>query len=159
MDKNKKLHELLGLCWHEFKMSSHCHIDCTCGECFSGYRSREELEEHCKEHNPDYATDPRLVLREMEKREDWEQFAYRYFSKGMKTKTREVVYSVPVAMGERKWSREQCVAYLYLKRQQEREEAEKRLEKHIDFILDTTGKLRDLAIEFLTRAVRESGEA
>uniref|UniRef100_A0A6M3X8Q0 Uncharacterized protein n=1 Tax=viral metagenome TaxID=1070528 RepID=A0A6M3X8Q0_9ZZZZ len=67
-DKNRELHELLGLCWHEFSLGVAEYQYCI----------------HCKKMsvydfhaNPDYAADPRLVLREMMKRADCCDFLLR----------------------------------------------------------------------------------
>lgn len=85
MDKNRKLAELLGLCWHETTVDAylkagppdaHLHHlpygmievppQCSCG-LFA-----------CSHENPDYAADPRLVLREMIlKCKDWDGFVDR----------------------------------------------------------------------------------
>jgi hypothetical protein len=51
MDKNRELAELLGIPWHR-SVGDYCEI---CGH-YS-----------CMEDNPDFAADPRLVLRKMDK--------------------------------------------------------------------------------------------
>jgi len=64
MDKNREFHELLGLCWHELNPSGVGFL-CTCGRWFE-YEDIDNIHMRC--HNPDYAADPRLVLREMQKK-------------------------------------------------------------------------------------------
>lgn len=67
-DINRRFVELLGppLCWHEEVESHDFGMDgysvCSCGE------------EDCYKPNPDFIADPRLVLVEMMKREDWKEF-------------------------------------------------------------------------------------
>jgi len=81
MYKNRELHELLGLRWYEWDNTvGFTHID-----------------------NPDYAADPRLVLREMAKRADFKLFM-------------DLDDDIP-----------------------------------IEYVLDSTGKLRDMAIEYLKK--------
>ena len=103
MDKNRELHELLGLCWHETKADT----PWKCSKCGMGM----SLVVY-----PDYAADPRLVLREMRKRDDWIDFQNWCFV-GVTELDGNVCYGVP-----------------------------------IDLALDTTGKLRDMAIEYLKGA-------
>ena len=76
MDLNKRFTLLLGKPWHEKDplQSIHCHIGCTCGDVFSGYREEKELFIHCKDNNPDFILHPTLVLVEMMKREDFPEF-------------------------------------------------------------------------------------
>ena len=110
MNKNKELHELLGLHWHEYMWKDD---DTIPGgglfECGCGHKTHFQWSFKI---NPDYASDPRLVLREMMKREDWESFQEE----------------VCIGVGEGgMWS----------------------WGFHADLILDTTGKLRDLAIRWL----------
>jgi len=79
MDQNRRLAELLKICWHElefdplgdkeFPYCKHCgrqdipwHWECPNGKCF-----------RIADSSPDF-TDPRLVLREMRKRKDWLRF-------------------------------------------------------------------------------------
>ena len=101
---NRALCKELGQCWHEYDTET---LNCI----------------HCKKsmwrkdsNNPGYAADPRLVLREMMKREDWDSFCdyigYLDFS-------------------------EDGYPLRYVR---------------MDYILDTTGKLRDAAIDFLKEA-------
>ena len=74
MDKNRALHELLGLCWHEFFpyiLSTDPPGMSRCTKCKKPFRLYAAV---FKTTNPDYAADPRLVLREMRKREDWRKF-------------------------------------------------------------------------------------
>ena len=60
MDKNRVFHEMIGGKWREYPASLDIH----------GIRT-----------NPDYAADPRLVLREMMKREDWDRFVEYIYHK------------------------------------------------------------------------------
>ena len=98
MDKNRRLVELLNGCWHEVE------------------REGDSFCEHCEEHythvqNPDFAADPRLVLRAMERIGKLDIF---------------LQYLCP---------EERCdLAVIHFVRK---------------YMLDTTGKLRDAAIEFL----------
>jgi hypothetical protein len=79
---NKRFANLAGICWHEivfdplgkaeFPYCKHCkkedipwHWDYSDGHC-----------ERIADRNPDFCGDPRLVLREMMKREDWLKFMY-----------------------------------------------------------------------------------
>ena len=59
---NKRLAELLGICWHE-PLFPNSHICEHCGLVF---------EEDMAGYNPDFCRDPRLVLREMMRRSDWD---------------------------------------------------------------------------------------
>ena len=62
MDINKELCEKLGICCPDISDYDDEGICGLCGECYEA-------------HNiPDYVADPRLVLREMEKREDGKLF-------------------------------------------------------------------------------------
>ncbi len=61
MDKNRRFHELIGKCWHEANYS--IGTACICLKCKKEFK-----------YNPDYISDPRLVLREMMQRRDWTQF-------------------------------------------------------------------------------------
>jgi len=100
MNKNQELHELLGLEWIEDWVLTN---------------SEGTTVRIPREDNPDYATDPRLVLREMMKREDWrgsEGFA-NYLT---------------IELGGRRF-----------------------LDIPLNLILDTTGKLRNLAIDWLNK--------
>ena len=98
MNRNRELHELLGYCWHEGSVM----IPWKCSKCGAGM----SLVTY-----PDYATDPRLVLMEMMKREDWLDFR--------------------LLMNRYSYDHLTCV--------------------EIELILDTTGKLRDMAIEWLNK--------
>ena len=73
-DKNREFAGLAG-CWHEILDCNHpareWYKTCLCGEHFN---SNKEAEEHIINNSPDYVADPRLVLREMMKREDWDSF-------------------------------------------------------------------------------------
>ena len=85
---NERFAKLAGICWHKFSHYDNTLIAiCTCGKHYHAY-------DHVI-NNPDFS-DPREVLRVMKKRDDWDVFAYRCLSKGMSTKTREIVYSIPV---------------------------------------------------------------
>jgi len=69
MDKNRELHELLGHTTHIYAIGDDRELSrCSCG--LKGYAVREI----CAKSTPDYASDPRLVLREMMKREDFDRF-------------------------------------------------------------------------------------
>jgi hypothetical protein len=59
--RNKKFAELCGIFWHEPKTQRNINLGwkCSCGE------------HNCRFVNPDYISDPRLVLNEMVKRPDW----------------------------------------------------------------------------------------
>ena len=85
MDKNRALHELLGLCWHE------------------------------------WTDDPRLVLREMMKRDDWDNFS-------------EFVLIAHTGL---------CVTSMVV------DSSVQLVLFPLYYISDTTGKLRDMAIEWL----------
>jgi hypothetical protein len=104
-DLNQRLHEALGLCWHHWvlgkqKFDESDHFYCTkCGYRL-GYTETTD--------QPDYVADPRLVLREMQKREDWIDFCE-----------------------SNRWI---WANYMAIK---------------IDVILDTTGKLARLALDWL----------
>lgn len=109
-DKNRELHELLGLCWHEFHRSTGPYYICRlCKNKFGDHREFV-ASTAC---NPDYAADPLLVLREMMlKCKDWNGF----------------VDQIGARIGGQ--------AYF-----------------HHAFIFDTTGRLRDLAIEWLRKEI------
>jgi hypothetical protein len=102
MNLNRELHEALGYCCpdiSDFDDGGMCGL---CGECYEA-------------HNiPDYAADPRLVLREMMKRVDWDEFVTLTGAGVIANTKNGTVY---------------CIDLFY--------------------ILDDSGKLRDLAIEFL----------
>ena len=106
MDKNRELHELLGLCWHEWVRNiGHDAEDLMCDKC---WRYPSEVGE-----NPDYAADPRLVLREMMKRGDMLRFLDFLRGKWRGLLTEDTLLLAEI------------------------------------IVLNTTGKLRDLAIEWL----------
>ena len=65
MDLNREFARLVGLCWHEYDTETLNCIHC------------EKVMWRKDSNNPDYAADPRLVLREMMKREDWHKFIGR----------------------------------------------------------------------------------
>ena len=72
MDPNCELAELVGLRWHEFSTDKFGEPKvCSCGFVTV---TRGDMESHIQKCNPDYAADPRLVLREMAKREDFPLF-------------------------------------------------------------------------------------
>ena len=65
---NKAFHEAAGKCWHKDDWVDGCAFVCVkCGT---------ELEVGW---NPDYCADPRLVIKVMREREDWDEFADTYF--------------------------------------------------------------------------------
>jgi len=121
MNKNQEFHELLGYCWHE--------IDGTCVY----HRITKVSVVWCKKckHsisinnnttiNPDYAADPRLVLREMIRINKWYEFWAWDFDKDYPPDD----FGGVIMCGEQFLSRIE------------------------DYILDTTGKLRDLADNWL----------
>jgi len=118
MDKNRELHGLLGHTKHNYTISTGEGLSkCSCG--LSGYSVREV----CAKSIPDYASDPRLVLREIEKKGNLGRFIlWIWCDSGM------VVYN-------EKWTELGILGILVLV---------------IKLIaIDTTGKLRDLAIEWL----------
>ena len=112
MDKNRELHELLGLCWHEIKeVTPTMRYKCSCGYiCYVD----DSMNYHCRVNNPDYAADPRLVLREMEKRDDFNRFVAKINGFSLDEDDELIDNAIP-----------------------------------IDLILDTTGKVGDLAIKWL----------
>ena len=70
MDKNPENNrifaELVGLCWHETIYADDYYSHCSCGEVIPFGKSK------CQ--NPNYATDPRLVLREMKYKTNFQEF-------------------------------------------------------------------------------------
>ena len=67
MEKNRELNELLGLCWHSPVAPAMSHVGgSVCKKCKQRFDA-----------NPDYAADPRLMLREMAKRKDCCDFLLR----------------------------------------------------------------------------------
>ena len=112
MDKNRELHELLGLCWHaEAAEWEDARPTCLCGMTFL---HEQYLENHIINANPDYTTDAGKVqlLREMVKRDDFTRF----------------LGSIRIDLNY------DDVPYI-----------------EILYIIDTTGKLRDMAIEWLKK--------
>ena len=107
MDKNRELHELLGHCWHEPEWIR--------GE--GGRCKKCKIKPLVYElpANPDYAADPRLVLEEMMKREDWPAFCNTVGHSWATPKNGAAAHD-----------------YVYL-----------------FYILDTTGRLRNVAIKWL----------
>ena len=116
MNVNRRLHEAFGHCWHESFVVVQPYIEyeqdriVKCVHC-EKQGSQSDLS------NPDYAADPRLVLREMMKREDWIDF-FQWASDHKKMLDYNGRGSV----------------FIKLK-----------------YLLDTTGKLRDIAIEWLEK--------
>lgn len=113
MNLNKELHEALGYCWHELYYhhetpSIQGFYTCSCGKTFS---HASEAFEHTSKSNPDYVADPRLVIREMMKREDWENFLNQGIQK-------------------QKWLRD---------------------DDWIELFMDTTGKLAQLALDWIKK--------
>lgn len=67
-DINRRFAKLCGLCWHELTFypvinDEFCAI-CSCGK---NFRWLPFAHDHERNSNPDFITDPRLVLREMDK--------------------------------------------------------------------------------------------
>lgn len=126
MNPNRELHELFGHCWHEQgefgreRPRGYKYI-CSCGLCCS---SLSILEEHIHASNPDYAADPRMVIREMEKRKDGKLF----FAK-----------------------------LIYAGDNVEAIDDDGLIDR--DLILDTTGKLRGLAIGWMKEQKKGEGDA
>jgi hypothetical protein len=100
-DLNQRLHEALGHCYHDWQKIT---VDLE-----TLYECRKCGVETWAPYNPDYVADPRLVLREMRKREDWEEFCE-----------------------SNRWI---WANYMAIK---------------IDVMLDTTGKLAQLALDWIT---------
>ena len=121
MDKNRELHELLGLCWHEYVNSPKGlrEFECSCGKGFDWSRV---IDKHIRELNPDYTSDPRLVLREMVKREDWPEFYGSLHS----SKIENIKFHAGTV------KRNEYSGTIGIR-----------------YILDTTGMMEDLAIEWL----------
>ena len=123
MDPNREFAELVGLCRHEndpppiYTMEYGIVLVCKCG---FKTQSLIELNKHIKESNPNYASDPRLVLREMVKREDFPLFMARLMYMG------DSVEGID-------WDHNIDIDYIL----------------DANFELETTGKIRDEAIEFL----------
>ena len=122
MNLNQELHEAFGYCWHEKRPYIHekrpyiLRIDdiLTCRKC-GAFFIDDDME------NPDYVADPRLVIREMEKRGDWPRFCKK----------------IGYAMGA-----------IYASSQKP-DPAPTRFLVYIDLIMDTTGKLATLARDWL----------
>ena len=64
---NRELHEALGYCGHEWEKPKQLWLEDNCLKCGRLYRGEQD-------ENPDYKADPRLVIREMEKRNDFDAF-------------------------------------------------------------------------------------
>ena len=96
----------VGYCWHDDVL--------TCRKC-GAFFIDDDME------NPDYVADPRLVIREMEKRGDWPRFCKK----------------IGYAMGA-----------IYASSQKP-DPAPTRFLVYIDLIMDTTGKLATLARDWL----------
>jgi len=106
MNKNQELHELLGLEWIEDWVLTN---------------SEGTTVRIPREDNPDYATDPRLVLREMEKQGMLKEFLVDIWDERIIAHDTNLATALGV-----------MVNIIYL-------------------ILDTTGKLRNLAIDWLNK--------
>ena len=121
-ESNKAFHEAAGKKWHEWayrpRLTAYHGIlsfkECSCGKDSYGL-SRESLDKHIEDNNPDYAADPRLVIEVMREREDWDEFADTYF--------------IPAITGDGK-------RMFYIS-------------EHL--IMNRTGKLRDLALEWINK--------
>jgi hypothetical protein len=110
---NRKLHEALGHCYHEWKRVT---VDPK-----SSYQCQKCWVEIKEPYNPDYVSDPRLVLREMQKREGFSCFlSFLMFGSENDCLEDELIY------------------------------AEATLQI-VDLILDDTGKLAQLALDWLER--------
>lgn len=123
MNRNRRLAEALGICWHEWKrdwIEDGNSIDewYVCQKC--GLKSYHPSQDH---PNPDFTADPTLVLVEMRKREDWLDF----ISFVGKFSTDGVSYDVQYDVSQ-----------------------------FVDLILDRSGKLAEMASEWLT-AQKEGG--
>ena len=114
LNKNKRFAELVGICWCEPEYYNE-DID-KCHKCGAIYSTGRRSTAH-----PDFAADPRIVLREMMKREDWPEFSNEIGPCKHKPDISPFNYP-PMEASE-------AVYY--------------------EYILDTTGKLRDAAIEWL----------
>ena len=68
-DINKELCELLGIQWHkaEWRVERRMWMCSACGTWDQGISA-------CVKQNPDFISNPVALLREMRKREDWEEF-------------------------------------------------------------------------------------
>ena len=111
MNKNRELHELLGHCWHEDGADES--IVHKCRSCGFATQYSQIFRNHCRTCNPDYAADPRLVLREMDRVEKLDEFILQLFDLSTESYIKTI----------------QSISRL--------------------IALDTTGKLRDMAIEWL----------
>lgn len=103
-EKNRLFREEVGKKWHEYSMDENLVFHCSCGH-------KTYIEEN-RHKNPDYAADPRLVLREMMKRKRWVDFL-DVVGVGGNTEINSMI--------------------------------------DVHYILDTSGKLRDAAIEFMKK--------
>ena len=130
MDKNRELHELLGHDWHLIIYHAESpniieYWSCSCGKILTNYYL---MKEHLKKNNPDYAADPRLVLKELMKRKDWDNFS-------------EFVLIAHTGL---------CVTSMVV------DSSVQLVLFPLYYISDTTGKLRDMAIEWLKGEKNES---
>lgn len=108
MNRNRRFAELAGIRWHD-EIGNKVLYKCSCGF-QSVYTS--DADKHFSS-NPDFISDPRLVLEVMREREDWIDFMDFYI----------------------------CISGDYIP---------------IDIILVCTGKLLDLAIEWLEGRNKDS---
>ncbi len=68
-DLNRRFAKLAGLCWHE--ETPYIESICSCGNV---YHVAKNMIRHIQHNNPDFISDPRLVIKEMVKRPDWDDF-------------------------------------------------------------------------------------
>jgi hypothetical protein len=104
---NRRLHEALGWCWHEYDHWKGRRQVCRCGQWLWYFDAPVEW------GNPNYCADPRLVIEVMREKEDFVRFI-RFLSKGMIEPAQSSFI---------------C----------------------IDLMMDKTGKLAELAIEWLAQ--------
>jgi len=120
MNKNREFHELLGYCWHEWTWSFD-DLDTGVGSWKCKKCGEIVGIQKVMESSLDYAADPRLVLREMIRINKWYEFWAWDFDKDYPPDD----FGGVIMCGEQFLSRIE------------------------DYILDTTGKLRDLADNWL----------
>ena len=124
MDKNKELCGLLGICWHEIIVQASDDINFTLNKtycsCGKAFRYDSDYFKHTKESNPEFTTPEGIV-------------------------------QLLGIMRERKDWDKFAQKYLHLKMLHFFPDGTNRAdyEISINYILNTTGKLRDAAIEFL----------